>query len=161
MADNRSDTIAKSYLDGANAGYIEQLHAKFLVDPNSIDSEWRAYFTALKEDESAITETAAGPSWARADWPPQANGELVSALDGQWPVEEAKKLVDAVEKKSAEADVTPDEGAIQAAARDSMAAMKLIRSYRIRGHRKASLDPLNLAPPNDHPELHHEFYGFF
>jgi hypothetical protein len=29
-----------------------------------------------------------GPSWARKDWPQAANGELVSALDGDWPAVE-------------------------------------------------------------------------
>ena len=31
------------------------------------------------------TANADGPSWQRRDWPVAANGELVSALDGQWP----------------------------------------------------------------------------
>ena len=29
-------------------------------------------------------KNAEGPSWARTDWPQTANGELVSALDGNW-----------------------------------------------------------------------------
>ncbi len=36
----------------------------------------------------------------------------------------------------------------------------LIRSYRMRGHLHAKLDPLGLAPRGDHEELHPQHYGF-
>ena len=34
--------------------------------------------------ESLFGEETAGPSWKKKNWPPQANGELISALDGNW-----------------------------------------------------------------------------
>ena len=43
---------------------------------------------------------------------------------------------------------------------DSIRALMLIRAYRVRGHLKANLDPLNLAKSLDHPELKPESYGF-
>ena len=43
---------------------------------------------------------------------------------------------------------------------DSIRALMLIRAYRVRGHLKANLDPLNLANSSDHPELKPESYGF-
>jgi 2-oxoglutarate dehydrogenase E1 component len=36
----------------------------------------------------------------------------------------------------------------------------LIRSYRVRGHLEAQLDPLGLARPKPHPELDPKTYGF-
>ena len=36
----------------------------------------------------------------------------------------------------------------------------LIRAYRVRGHLKADLDPLNLTNFNEHPELDPMTYGF-
>ena len=36
----------------------------------------------------------------------------------------------------------------------------MIRAYRMRGHLHADLDPLGLAPPRDHEELHPSTYGF-
>jgi 2-oxoglutarate dehydrogenase E1 component len=36
----------------------------------------------------------------------------------------------------------------------------LIRSYRVRGHLEAQLDPLGLAKPKPHPELDPKTYGF-
>ena len=43
---------------------------------------------------------------------------------------------------------------------DSIRALMLIRAYRVRGHLKANLDPLNLAKSSDHSELKPESYGF-
>jgi 2-oxoglutarate dehydrogenase E1 component len=46
--------------------------------------EWQAFFADLKDDPEQIRKSAAGASWKQANWPVQANGELVSALDGNW-----------------------------------------------------------------------------
>jgi 2-oxoglutarate dehydrogenase E1 component len=39
-------------------------------------------------------------------------------------------------------------------------ALMLIRSYRVRGHLEAQLDPLGLQPKARHPELDPGFWGF-
>ena len=80
---------ATSFLYGANAPYIEQLQARYAADPNSVDGEWRSFFEGLKDAPDAVKAGAEGPPWRRADWPPVMNGELVSALDGNWPALEA------------------------------------------------------------------------
>jgi 2-oxoglutarate dehydrogenase E1 component len=33
---------------------------------------------------------AQGPSWARADWPPQPEDDLTNALTGEWPAAQAE-----------------------------------------------------------------------
>ena len=43
---------AQSYLDGANAEYIDQLQARYAADPNSVDAGWAAFFAALGETEN-------------------------------------------------------------------------------------------------------------
>ena len=43
---------------------------------------------------------------------------------------------------------------------DSIRALMLIRSYRVRGHLRANLDPLGLVKINPHPELDPQSYGF-
>ncbi|PPR16892.1 MAG: 2-oxoglutarate dehydrogenase E1 component [Alphaproteobacteria bacterium MarineAlpha9_Bin3] len=43
---------------------------------------------------------------------------------------------------------------------DSIRALMLIRAYRVRGHLKANLDPLNITKSLDHTELKPESYGF-
>ena len=52
------------------------------------------------------------------------------------------------------------EDAIRAAAYDTSRAFLLIRSYRIRGHLEADLDPLGLVRQAPHPELDPATYGF-
>ncbi len=43
---------------------------------------------------------------------------------------------------------------------DSIRALMLIRSYRVRGHLAASLDPLGIEKRAEHPELNPATYGF-
>ena len=59
-----------SFLQGHNAEYVEQLHARYADNPANVDAEWARYFDGLSEDRAAVTAAAAGPSWARNDWPP-------------------------------------------------------------------------------------------
>ena len=65
---------ASSFLQGANASYVEGLHGRFQKDPASVDQSWRDFFAALAEPATT------SPSWARADWPPMPTDELTSAL---------------------------------------------------------------------------------
>src|SRR4051795_9779811 len=71
-----------SFLFGGNAAYIEGLYAQYEKDPSSVDAEWQAFFGALKDDRQAVEKSARGASWKKPNWPIAANGELVSALDG-------------------------------------------------------------------------------
>jgi 2-oxoglutarate dehydrogenase E1 component len=82
--------LRTAFLYGANAGYIEDLHARYQEDPSSVDADWQAFFAALKDDKQAVAKSARGASWKRPNWPIHENGELVSALDGNWaPLEKA------------------------------------------------------------------------
>ena len=148
-----------SFLDGANAVYVEQLYETYQHDPDSVDPEWRDFFAGLNDDRAAVEKSAHGPAWKRANWPATANGELVAALDGNWEVSE-KRLGDKLKAKAqaAGAEVSPEE--LQRATRDSVRALMMIRAYRMRGHLHANLDPLGLEPPRDHEELHPSSYGF-
>src|SRR6478609_9448741 len=77
-----------SFLDGANAAYIEQLYARYEEDPSSVDEQWRTFFKALDDDPSDVKKAAKGASWRKKHWPIQASGDLVSALDGDWGIVE-------------------------------------------------------------------------
>ncbi len=162
---------ATSFLHGGNAAYVEHLQERYRADPSSVDAEWQAFFAELNDDAGAVERTATGPAWKRANWPIAANGELVSALDGNWPAAE-KRIADKVSAKIAPAAAVPaatetaapaktiDEKTISEAARDSVRALTMIRTFRTRGHLHARLDPLGLEPPTDHEELHPSTYGF-
>ena len=53
-----------SFLFGANAPFIEELHARYLADPNRVDAEWRTFFDALADDKGAVLAEVRGASWA-------------------------------------------------------------------------------------------------
>ncbi len=149
-----------SFLDGSNAAYIEQLHARYEDDPTSVPAEWQAFFKALAENPADVKKAAAGASWQRKNWPIAANGELVSALDGNWG--QIEKVVETKVKAKAEAAGQPisSEQVLQAT-RDSVRAIMMIRAYRMRGHLHANLDPLGIAAPvEDFNELSPAAYGF-
>ncbi|MGF7008254.1 2-oxoglutarate dehydrogenase E1 component [Aminobacter sp. BE322] len=149
-----------SFLYGGNADYIEALHAAYLDDPESVDPEWRDFFGALKDDAGDIRKNAKGASWSRPSWPLQANGELVSALDGNWGLVE-KAIEKKVRDKAAAEGAKPSPIDVLQATRDSVRAIMMIRAYRMRGHLHANLDPLGIAKPlEDYNELSPEAYGF-
>jgi 2-oxoglutarate dehydrogenase E1 component len=82
--DANQNFLNTAFLYGANASYIEELQARYEKDPASVDAEWQAFFGALKDDKQAVEKAAEGPSWEKPNWPIHANGDLVSALDGNW-----------------------------------------------------------------------------
>src|SRR3954468_6948968 len=148
-----------SFLFGGNAAYIEDLYAQYAKDPNSVDAEWQAFFSALKDDDRIVTKNAEGASWTRPNWPVAANGELAAALDGNWASIEAAvggKVKAKAQPKGAEVS----QAEILQTTRDSGRGLRLFRAYRVRGHLHANLDPLELAPRGDHEELHPSHYGF-
>jgi 2-oxoglutarate dehydrogenase E1 component len=122
-----------SFLQGANATYLAELHARYEEDPASVDPDWRAFFANLEDDKESVLAEARGPSWA-----PEPERALLPARP---------------QGVSGERDAL-------AAARDTLAARMLIRNYRTRGHLAAKLDPLELVERVEHPELKPKTYGF-
>ena len=152
---------ASSFMQGHNAEYLEQLYAQYANDPNAVDAAWQDFFSQLGDAELNVKAEAAGPSWARADWPPVPNDDLTAALDGQWPAQpETKAAGDKIKAKAATAGVEVSDEAIKRAVLDSIRALMIIRAYRIRGHLAADLDPLGMREASNHPELDPKSYGF-
>ncbi len=147
-----------SFLYCGNAAYVEQLQDSYLRDPASLDPSWREFFAQLNDDGAAVAKTAHGPRWKRPGWPAAADGELVSALDGNW-AESGTSISAKLAAKAGEGALL-SQGELQRATRDSVRALMMIRAYRIRGHLHANLDPLGIEPPKDHEELHPATYGF-
>ncbi|MCE8469010.1 2-oxoglutarate dehydrogenase E1 component, partial [Rhodovulum sulfidophilum] len=155
---------SSSFLQGHNAEYVEQLYARYANDPNAVDEAWQRFFAELGDDEVSVKREAAGPSWARRDWPPAPNDDLTAALDGQWPTppaaREAKAAEEKIREKAEEKGIAVTDDEVKRAVLDSIRALMLIRAYRIRGHLVADLDPLGLRNPTPHPELDPKSYGF-
>ena len=76
---------ASSFMQGHNAEYLEQLYAQYANDPNAVDAAWAEFFRQMGDAELDVKAEAAGPSWARADWPPALDDDLTGALTGEWP----------------------------------------------------------------------------
>ena len=144
----------ETVLSGVNAQYLETLYARWVENPTSVGEEWRDFFSRNGTSNDDVT-AADGPSWSRKDWPPQANGELTSALDGDWGTTEAV-VQSKIEARNPAASVED----IRQATKDSLRALMLIRAYRIRGHLIADLDPLGLRQTEVHPELDPQTLGF-
>ncbi|MEM9584559.1 MAG: 2-oxoglutarate dehydrogenase E1 component [Pseudomonadota bacterium] len=156
---NNDQFHASSFMQGHNAEYLEQLYARFAQDPNAVDEGWRSFFKELGDTDLAQAE-AAGPSWARTDWPPQPSDDLTAALDGQWAPDEAPKAEEKIKKKAADLGVQVSDDQVRNAVLDSIRAIMIIRAYRIRGHLAADLDPLGMRETTNHPELEPKNYGF-
>jgi 2-oxoglutarate dehydrogenase E1 component len=144
MASHMQDS---SFLTGANATFIAELYQRYLDDPGSVDAGWAAFFGHLDDDARAVLDELQGASWARVR--PSVIGNGTGAGNGQL-----------VEEPAAGPAAVGDEAAIRAATLDSLHALMLIRSYRVRGHLIADLDPLGLVKNEYHPELDPATWGF-
>ena len=136
---------------GVSPAFVETLYAKWKADPASVEPGWRQWFEGL---EGAVT----GPSWQRANWPLKDTDALTAALDPT-QMEPAPKPAKpgAPAPAAAPAASAAD---IARAANDSIRAMLLIRTYRVRGHLAANLDPLGLSKQELPADLTPEYHGF-
>ncbi len=97
-----------------------------------------------------------GPSWQSNRWPISdafAGDDLTRALDPMTIRAEIAKVAKA-------AGTVIDEAALEQAASDSIRAMMLVRTYRVRGHLAANLDPLGLSKQDLPADLSPEYHGF-
>ncbi len=138
--------------NGASGAFVEELFARYSRDPSSVDPSWRAYFEELAEDARILMGAGIdkpGASWKRPDWPYDGSGDdLIAALNPGFEV--------AVKKEKG----TASEEDIRKATLDSIRCLMMIRTYRVRGHLHANLDPLGLTEKPYHSELDPETYGF-
>jgi 2-oxoglutarate dehydrogenase E1 component len=133
------DILATAF-NGANAAFIADLYARWTANPASVDPSFDELFRTLNDESRAVLEDASGASWAPRHF---------SVADAEATPAAAPKT---------EAGLDPS--AIRAAVIDSIRALMLIRTYRVRGHLEARLDPLGLQVPKPHPELDPKSYGF-
>ncbi|MCK9543960.1 MAG: thiamine pyrophosphate-dependent enzyme, partial [Novosphingobium sp.] len=97
-----------------------------------------------------------GPTWQRRGWPlvgGASEDDLTQALD---PMALRAAIRETAKKQGAPVD----EAAIELAAADAIRAMMLIRTYRVRGHLAADLDPLGLSQRELPADLTPEYHGF-
>ena len=145
-----------SFLFGANAPFIEELYARYPGRP-------QCRSTAIGAPSSRRWPRRRATCWPRCAAPRWApNGaRVIGAVDrrdaaGRRPTATSRAAT--APRAAPLAGKTEDE--IRAAAHDTSRALLLIRSYRIRGHLEADLDPLGLVRQAPHRELDPATYGF-
>ena len=157
---------ATSFLNGANAAFLDSLYAQYLADPASVDESWRSYFAELGEQGLNPTQLGRGPAWKRDQKPATPTDDLTTALSGEYaPAALGKPGKD---KGKAPANQAPAGGAANQtasaespdAAKHSIHAVQMIRAYRMIGHLEADLDPLGIAPRAPQATLDPKHYGF-
>src|SRR5436190_3219165 len=152
-----------SFLQGANAAYIEEMQAQYERNPGSVSDEWRHFFASLQEDQSALGggNGHSGPSWAKPleQLEQEGDRELLGALTGDYG-ETEQHVRGRLQARASAAGVDMGPMASVRATQDSIRALMLIRAYRAMGHLAADLDPLGLAERKVHKELKPETYGF-
>jgi 2-oxoglutarate dehydrogenase E1 component len=138
---NSSDSI----FTGANAAFIAELYERFLDDPASVDASWTEIFGELDDNAGSVKSEVAGASWARS------RTRVIGKDGGE--TDTGNGAGPAAIQVPADSDFTK-------AARDSVRARILIRSYRVRGHLNAAFDPLGLIGSGSHKDLDYKTYGF-
>ncbi len=160
--------LLTSFLDGANAPYIEALQEQYETNPGSVSDEWRHFFESLREERSRgrvnddatpVTAAGHGPSWGVPLAELTPHSELIEALTGadSAPV---KVIGSRLKARTHEVGLELSPAASLRATQDSIRALMMIRAYRVMGHFAADLDPLGLAERSVHRELRAETYGF-
>jgi 2-oxoglutarate dehydrogenase E1 component len=118
-----------------NLAFVEGLYGDFLRDPELVAPDWRAYFEKMCQPTNGRGNRRwrPGPSFRPGTLFNPDGGRHGGNGAVAMPVAEVANLQDRVDQ--------------------------LVRAYRVRGHRVAHINPLNLPLPHQ-PELDLEFYHF-
>ena len=114
----------QSYLSGGNAAFIEELYSRYLKNEDDVDQHWRDWFAELK------------------------NGELTPDQD-HLEIREQMKYV--VQHKRAGNGISSSELSEHDA--KQVRVLQLINAYRVKGHERARLDPLEMNPRPEVKEM--------
>ena len=104
-----------AYLSGGSAAYLEELYEQYLVDPQSVDAEWRAKFDEYEKvsDKQEVTHSDIREHFRQIG----LNRQKIAFSQGA-------------------GGSTADPKQVK--------VLHLIESYRARGHHHAKIDPLGL-----------------
>ncbi|MDP9001349.1 MAG: 2-oxoglutarate dehydrogenase E1 component [Myxococcota bacterium] len=124
---------------GINAGYVEELHTRWLQSPQSVEEDWRRFF-----------EGHAPPAGFRMAAPMGSAPNSAKNANG-WAAPAPANSNGALYREAVRETV------IAATELQSRVA-QLVNGYRVRGHLFADVDPLG-HPPTAHPELELANFG--
>ncbi len=150
-----SSADPSTFLFTGNQIYIAQLYERYLDDPGAVDSRWQEFFEELEDESGILADERRGASWSPSDARVVGEASLTPLSEQMAPTEQDPP---AYRQPAARAAVSSTQ--VREATTDSIRALAMIRAYRVRGHMLATLDPLELEEPTDHPELDPATYGF-
>lgn len=124
--------LEDSYLFAGNTDFIEGIYSRYLTAPDEVDPEWRAFFDELQQSGN-------GPDIDHA------------------PIQEEFRKLASLSRSGGGAGGDPRSSAIWA--EKQAGVLRLIRAYRLFGHLRADLDPIQLRPPPPVPDLDLYYQG--
>ena len=125
-------SLKSSHLAGGNLYYLDELYEQYLSNPNSVPNEWRQYFDSLPRVEGSIA------------------GDVPHSI-----IQEQFLLLG----KDRNRAVSAGNGSVSSDFdRKQVHVQRLINAYRIRGHQRATLDPLGLMERAHVPDLELGFH---
>lgn len=129
----------ESHLCGNNLQYMELLYDQYLKDKQAVDEKWYSYFNSL----------------------PKLNG-IVEEQSYESLVNDIKLLSNSVAAKNRHASVGLSQNIDQAIESTTKQNNfdSLVQAYRVYGHKKANINPLECKKRFDNKELHLKNYGF-
>lgn len=159
----QSEQKAENFLNGSSAAYIEEVYQSWLADPKSVHKSWDIYFrTSSVQAPPTLGQTSVQQAaQSSSNLPAVASTDLnqilrlLQQMTGQQvggkPTYSVPSLLPS----------TPEDKLVE----DHLKLYSLIRSYQIRGHKKAALDPLGIGRSLDvtNEKVHDltpEFYNF-
>ena len=151
--DPKNSKKPEDILNGGNSSYLEYLQNMYLKDPKSVDQSWSSFF----ETSDTSAEKA---SWSRSDWPVDQKQDFGIQDNSFWSSQSTEALEEKILAYSEKSDFFKSSDNLKEKVIDSLRALMIIRAFRIRGHLKAKLDPLEINSLSYHPELDPKNYGF-
>ncbi len=154
---------------GINAGYVEELHNRWLQSPQSVEEDWRKFFEGTGGAPGSAANTVIAP--AKNGKAAHTNGNGTATTNGNGAVNGATNgngtaSAAAAAAVAAVASAPATAVAYREAVRETVIAATelqsrvahLVNAYRVRGHLFANLDPLD-APSMAAPELELSHFG--
>ncbi|VDP77156.1 unnamed protein product [Echinostoma caproni] len=108
------------FINGTSSHYIEDIYEAWRNDPSSVHKSWDIYFRGVTAGAQF------GQAYAR---PPTLGRQALSFQPSATPSIRAEPNVKTIE--------------------DHLSVQAIIRSYQVRGHLAAHLDPLNITSPSE------------
>ena len=122
-------------LHTANAEFAEDLYRRYLTNPDAVPETWRAYFASLNGHDH---------EWAGSSTPEDISRRMKQRARTRGPAQAAAPVA-----MAGGSDM----------ARKQAAVLRLIHAYRLLGHHRAQVDPINLRGLPIIPDLDPATHG--